>query len=90
MPLPLAVGNHWLSRKRVLIFCVRSFFKPNIDSRGRIARGGIAALIFIAGGVTFFYVWWLGLVFIGVGIFTLFEAVRGWCLARACGVKTKF
>jgi hypothetical protein len=29
-------------------------------------------------------------VFAGIGIFVLFEAVRGWCLARACGVKTKF
>ncbi len=66
------------------------FFQPNIDSRGRLVRGGIAALLFIAGGVMFFYIWWLGLVFVGIGIFALFEAVRGWCLARACGVKTKF
>jgi hypothetical protein len=90
MPSPLAVGNHWLSRKRVLIFHMRSFFKPNIDSCGRLVRGGIAALLFIAGGVTFFYIWWLGLIFIGIGIFVLFEALCGWCLARACGVKTKF
>ena len=65
------------------------FFQPNIDSRGRLVRGGIAALLFIAGGVIAGFVLWLGLVFIGIGIFTLFEAVRGWCLARACGVKTK-
>jgi hypothetical protein len=39
--------------------------------------------------VTAFYVWWLGLIFIGIGIFVLFEAVRGWCFARACGIKTK-
>ena len=65
------------------------FFKPNIDARGRLVRGGIAALFFIAGGATVFYVWWLGLVFIGIGIFVLFEAVRGWCFARACGIKTK-
>ncbi|HEX3856737.1 MAG TPA: DUF2892 domain-containing protein [Verrucomicrobiae bacterium] len=65
------------------------FFKPNIGSCGRLVRGGIAALLFIAGGALFIYVWWLGLVFIGIGIFTLFEALRGWCVARACGVKTK-
>ena len=65
------------------------FFQPNINSRGRLVRGGIAGLLFIAGGVTAFYIWWLGLIFIGIGIFTLFEAVRGWCFARACGIKTR-
>lgn len=65
------------------------FFKPNIDARGRLVRGGIAVLLFIAGGVLACYLWWLGLIFIGIGIFTLFEAGRGWCLARACGIKTK-
>jgi hypothetical protein len=68
---------------------VSRFFQPNIDSRGRLLRGGIAALLFIAGAVVACDVLWLGLVFAGIGIFTLFEAVRGWCLARACGVKTK-
>ena len=66
-----------------------NFFKPNIGSRGRLVRGGIAALLLIAGGVTVFYLWWLGLIFIGIGIFVLYEAVRGWCFARACGIKTK-
>ena len=65
------------------------FFQPNIDSRGRLVRGGLAALLFIAGGVTACFVPWLGLVFAGTGIFVLFEAVRGWCLARACGIKTR-
>ena len=40
-------------------------------------RGGIAVLLFIAGGVAIFYCWWLGLAFIGIGSFTLFEALRG-------------
>ena len=52
-------------------------------------RGGLAMLLFIAGGVTVFYLWWLGLIIIGIGIFVSFEAVRGWCFARACGIKTK-
>jgi len=68
---------------------VGRFFKPNIDSRGRLVRGGLAMLLFIAGGVTVFYLWWLGLIIIGIGIFVSFEAVRGWCFARACGIKTK-
>jgi hypothetical protein len=90
MPPPHRLRNCWLSRCRVLTFRVGNFFKPNIDSRGRRMRGGIAVLLFIAGGVLAFYIWWLGLIFIGIGIFTLFEALRGWCFARACGVKTKF
>jgi hypothetical protein len=65
------------------------FFQPNIDWRGRFVRGGIAVLLFIAGGIIVFYNWWLGLIFFGLGIFVMFEAVRGWCLARACGIKTK-
>ena len=27
--------------------------------------------------------------FIGGGVFCLLEALRGWCVARACGVKTR-
>ncbi|MEJ0089483.1 MAG: YgaP-like transmembrane domain [Limisphaerales bacterium] len=65
------------------------FFQPNIDSHGRLVRGGIAAALLIAGGLTACFILWLGLAFVGIGIFTLFEAVRGWCIARACGIKTK-
>ena len=68
---------------------MRHFFQPNIASRGRLMRGGMAVLLFIAGGVIACDVFWLGLLVIGIGVFTLFEAVRGWCVARACGIKTK-
>ena len=33
---------------------------------------------------------WLSGVLTGVGVFVLFEALRGWCVLRACGVKTPF
>jgi hypothetical protein len=89
MPSPFRFRNCSLSRRHVLTFRVSRFFQPNIGSRGRLVRGGIGALLLIAGGVTAFYIGWLGLIFIGIGIFALFEAARGWCLARACGVKTK-
>ena len=36
------------------------------------------------------YSLWLCLTLVGAGILGLFEAARGWCLARACGIKTKF
>jgi hypothetical protein len=66
------------------------FFSRNLDFRGRMARGVIGALCLIAGIVVVDYLLWLGLVFVAAGLFAIFEAVRGWCIARACGIKTKF
>ncbi|MGA3284063.1 MAG: YgaP-like transmembrane domain [Verrucomicrobiota bacterium] len=66
------------------------FFQPNISHRGRMARGVIGALCLIAGIIVAGdYLWWLGLVFVAAGLFAIFEAIRGWCLVRACGIKTK-
>ena len=30
-----------------------------------------------------------GLILVAAGIFAIYEALSGWCLARACGIKTK-
>ncbi len=65
------------------------FFKPNINHRGRIARGVIGALCLIAGIIVVDYWLALGLVFVVAGLFAIFESVRGWCLVRACGIRTK-
>ncbi len=65
------------------------FFRPNIKRQGRIARGVIGTLCLIAGIILVDYKLWLGLIFVVAGLFAIFEAVRGWCLARACGIKTK-
>lgn len=65
------------------------FFKPNIKRQGRIARGVTGTLCLIAGIILVDYKLWLGLIFVVAGLFAIFEAVRGWCLARACGIKTK-
>ena len=65
------------------------FFRPNIKRQGRIARGFIGSLCLIAGIIIVDYQLWLGLVFVVAGLFAIYEAVRGWCLARACGLKTK-
>gem|GEM_PF-4175333 len=32
----------------------------------------------------------LGILFFASAAFLLFEALRGWCALRACGVRTKF
>lgn len=69
---------------------------PNIDRRGRIVRA-ISGVIFLAAGVLLWFLDWphgtvlrwllrIGLPLIGA--VQLFEARRGWCAARACGVKT--
>jgi hypothetical protein len=65
-------------------------FAPNITGRGRVFRG-VCGLAMIAGGVVAFrYVRWLGVILVVAAGFVLFEAVRGWCVMRACGIKTKY
>ncbi len=68
---------------------MKRFFQPNINHRGRIARGVIGSLCLIAGIITVDFQLGVGLVFVASGLFALFEAARGWCLARACGIKTR-
>ena len=65
------------------------FWKPNIGTSGRLIRGflGVLALGMAA------FAWkngvrWLAAVLIVAGLFMLFEALRGWCAMRACGVRT--
>jgi hypothetical protein len=69
---------------------VSRFFQPNINHHGRMARGVIGALCLIAGIVLVDYRLWLGLIFVVAGLFAIFESLRGWCLIRACGLKTRF
>jgi hypothetical protein len=65
------------------------FFAPNIDHRGRILRGGIGAALLIGAAFSIGDSKWLGLLLAIAGCFALFEAQRGWCAARACGIKTR-
>ena len=65
------------------------FFRPNIKRQGRIARGVIGALCLVAGIIVAGDISLWGLILVVAGLFAIFEALRGWCLARACGVKTK-
>ena len=66
------------------------FFKPNLNFRGRMARGVIGTLCLVVGIVVAgdYSLW--GLIFVVAGLFALFEAVARWCIVRACGVRTKF
>jgi hypothetical protein len=49
----------------------------------------IGSLCLITGIILVDYILWLGLVFVIAGLFAIYEALRGWCLARACGIKTR-
>jgi len=70
-------------------FGMSKFFTPNLERNGRILRA-IGGLCLLAGGVvSLFYLWWLGLILLASSTFVLFEAMRGWCLMRACGIKTR-
>ena len=68
-----------------------SFFSRNIDSRGRLVRG-VLATVLLLGGVTALLMLepkWPAVVMLASAAFVLFEALRGWCLMRACGIKTR-
>ncbi len=66
-----------------------SFFSKNLDMSGRRVRGVIGALVLIAGIVAADWSLWVCLPLVAAGLFAIFEAVRGWCLLRACGIRTK-
>ncbi len=65
------------------------FFNRNISFHGRLFRGVLGTLCLIAGIIMADFELWICLVLVAAGLFAIFEAVRGWCVARACGIKTK-
>lgn len=68
---------------------MKKFFSPNLGTRGRFVRGA-GGVTFVAGGVALCGVNLPAAVILIIsGGFMLFEAVRGWCVMRACGIKTK-
>lgn len=68
-----------------------NWFRPNLDRKGRLLRGGLG-LALLTGGA--WLLWdaqpWSGGALMAGSIVVLFEAVRGWCIVRACGIKTKY
>ena len=67
------------------------FWTPNIDRRGRIIRAvmtlAFAAAAFIAHrkGIE-----WLAVMLAISALIGVVEAARGWCVLRACKIKTRF
>ena len=68
---------------------MKSLFAPNIGSQGRLLRGLGALGLFVGAWFAFGVATWLGIVLVVSGGFALFEALRGWCALRACGIKTR-
>jgi hypothetical protein len=68
---------------------MKRFFSPNIDRKGRVVRAVWAAGLFIGAWFAFGISAVLGVVLIVSAVFALFEALRGWCVVRACGIKTR-
>ncbi len=63
---------------------------PNIGNGGRLLRALAAAALMSGAWFTFAVSFWLSLLLGMCSLFVLFEALRGWCALRACGIKTKF
>ena len=68
---------------------MKPIFSRNIDNKGRFVRGLGALALLVGAGFGFNGSVWLGMALLAAGVFVAFEAVRGWCFLRACGIKTK-
>lgn len=68
---------------------MKPIFSPNIGNKGRVVRGLGAVGLFAGAWFGFGVSAWLGFVLASSGGFVLFEALRGWCALRACGIKTR-
>lgn len=68
---------------------MKRFFSRNIDNRGRLVRGFGALVLLVGAGFGFTISVWPGFGLLAAGLFVGFEALRGWCVMRACGIKTR-
>ncbi|HMJ88783.1 MAG TPA: YgaP-like transmembrane domain [Candidatus Acidoferrum sp.] len=69
---------------------ITKFFTPNITRAGRLARLIYGLIMLAAGFMAFDKLRWLAVLFFIFAALAFFEAARGWCVVRACGIKTKF
>jgi hypothetical protein len=68
---------------------MKPLFARNLSNTGRLVRGLCAVVLLIGASFGFFVSVWLGAGLAVGGLFVLFEALRGWCVLRACGIRTK-
>ena len=87
-PRRTAAANLLYARP-VLAVGMGKFFTRNIDRRGRIARAIWGAALIVAGLLISGRSKVACVLLLVFGIFALYEAARGWCVMRACGVRTR-
>jgi Zn-dependent membrane protease YugP len=68
---------------------MKDFFRPNISRTGRIVRALFAMLLLVGGIIAVQHIVWLGVVLFSFSGLAFFEVARGWCVMRACGIRTK-
>ena len=66
------------------------FLRPNLETKGRVIRAIAALAMAVAAFLTWSHSRSVGIALAASSAFVAFEAARGWCIARACGVRTKF
>ena len=67
------------------------FWTPNIDRRGRIIRGIMTVALFTASFIAHRKgIEWLAVILAISALVGVVEAARGWCVLRACKIKTRF
>jgi hypothetical protein len=69
---------------------MKKFFSPNLTSSGRALRGVTGVALITAGLLLSAPGRWICLSLVISGGFVLYEAVRGWCFLRACGIRTRW
>jgi hypothetical protein len=68
---------------------MKQFFAPNINGKGRLMRGLMGVALLVGAAFSLRVSLLLAIILGAAGVLGLFEAFRGWCLARACGIRTK-
>ena len=68
---------------------MKRFWAPNLERKGRLVRGLSALALRGAAAMVAGNSIWMAGVFAAAGVFSLIEALRGWCVLRACGLKTR-
>ena len=68
----------------------RTVFRPNLETSGRQLRAAASLALAATGALVLSGHTAVGIILFVGAAFLLFEALRGWCALRACGVRTRF
>ncbi len=68
---------------------MKGFFARNITGLGRLVRALFGVVLILAGLLVSWSHFWICLALVISGAFALYEAIRGWCVLRACGLRTR-